>query len=347
MILTVDHSELYFNRLHGELARFEQLVAAVMGLYGGIQLLDDVYVLGRDRPGGDKKYPCMICAITHGNEVAGLVSLNAFLESLSLHEVVLDFPVVVALGNRKAALIGRRYVDADLNRCFALDETDRDVGYYEHQRAQDLEGILSDTEYLMDLHQTIGGSPKGFFIFSYSQPCYHFAHNILPYQDMVTYWSGPYTTEGICSDQYTRSQGGVAVTLELGSKGFENNQIAIGFQALLGTQGYVRRFHIQKQALSTSYHRGVGDPKIYVFHEVVAYPQIGEVKPIGTIDNFDHIHKGDVLGESSQCGTILAPVDGYALFPSLIHSGPQDLEQRPHELIRILKTIQVSDLPDL
>lgn len=349
-VLTGDAT--YFSQVQAELHRFEQLCAEVIGIYGGSQLLDDVYLLGQmaPRPGAaaqsSKKYPCVLGAITHGNEIAGLVSLNLFLETLSLHQVILDFPIVLILGNRKAALLGKRYVDADLNRSFALTPDQRETNCYEHSRAQELETVLEDTAYLMDLHQTIGTSPHGFYIFAYSQRCFHFSKNILPYQAIVTYWSGPYTTEGVCSDQFVYAHGGVAVTLELGTKGFNNYQAALGLQALLATQSYVRRFYLQNQPLSATLHSAPQPAQIYTWKSVVPYPATGAVTPSPHFDNFAPVSQGDVLGESSELGTMLAPADGLALFPSQIHSEAGDLTRRPHELIRILKPIELSELPD-
>lgn len=348
----------YFDRVVAELRHFEELVEAVIKLYGGVQLAHDVYLLGRgDKTrsvagGGSKhkirmpegkKYPCALGAITHGNEVAGLSAMNAFLEALSLHEVILDYPIVVMLGNRKAALEGKRYVESDLNRSFAMDPADRAGGCYEHSRAEELEDVLKDVAFYFDLHQTIGSSPKGFFIFSYSQTCYHFARRVLPYQEIVTYWTGNYTTEGICSDQFVRRKGGVGITLELGSKGFDNYQAAIGFQALLATQGYVRRYLIQGLSPDLPLHWSHQQGQVYTWKSVVRYPQTGMVKPNLEFGNFAEVKKGDILAEVSD-GTILAPESGLALFPNRIFS-EVGTTKRPHELMRILRPVSEDEFP--
>ena len=49
-LLTTENPESYFSRVQAELLRFDQLSTAVIDIYGGTQLFDDVYVLGHIPP---------------------------------------------------------------------------------------------------------------------------------------------------------------------------------------------------------------------------------------------------------------------------------------------------------
>ncbi|MCY4379999.1 MAG: succinylglutamate desuccinylase/aspartoacylase family protein [Proteobacteria bacterium] len=361
--MTNDNNKLshdYFTRVKGELDRFSELVTLVTSIYGGSQLGTDIYLLGAPEslpnikakdPAtpliaslNQKIYPLVISAIIHGNEIAGLTSMNRFLESLALHETILDYPIIVLLGNRKAALAGVRFIDADLNRSFALKGDERVKGCHEHARAGELEQHLKKAAFLLDIHQTIGQCSKGFFIFSYSKRSYHFARKILPYQDIVTYWPGPFTTEGICSDQFIEAHGGIGLTLELGSKGFHPYQAALGWQAMIGAQGYVRRYLLQQAPLDTPYHQALTPGPIFSPKAVVKYPQKGDVIPISPPDNFSEVYQGQKLAHSSEFGDIVSPTSGLALFASF-HQAKASERKRPHELLRILKLTHPSELP--
>ena len=292
-----------------------------------------------------KQYPLVFSALIHGNEVAGICSLNIFLEYLVLNVIELTFPLVVFLGNVQAAMKGVRYVVRDLNRCFDLKDQVTDQSTVELARVGELKKILSDSSYYLDLHQTIGTCPYGFFIFSYKDNCYHFAKSIAPKVKIVTYWTGNYTSEGMCSDQFVQENGGVAVTLELGDKGFIDDKISLGTQTLISAFCYVKHFIVEQKHSGGFFdiHSGFCLGDIYTWSLVVPYPPKGEVMPKLDFANFQYIKKGEEIAKLDG-EPIYSSVSGYVLFASMVHSKEQDL-YRPHELIRILKIVKEDDLP--
>ena len=61
-----------------------------------------------------------------------------------------DVPTVVFLGNVKAAEMGVRFVERDMNRSFNMD----DMATHEARRTKELEHILLESTFYLDIHQT-------------------------------------------------------------------------------------------------------------------------------------------------------------------------------------------------
>ena len=362
-----------------EIDHFRDLSNRLLAKYGGSELFDDVFCIGssndadafkssldnyqkqnhntkktksffKKKPSHfdslkSKRFPLVMSALIHGNEVAGVSSMNMFLEYLLYGSLELSFPLVVFLGNVQAAYKGLRYLDRDLNRCFALDENISTEDSVEVKRVNQLKQVLCDSAFYLDLHQTIGLCPIGFFIFAFRRSCFDFARSIAPRVDIVTYWTGAYTSEGMCSDQFVHNHGGVAVTMELGNKSFDCDKIALGLQGLLSALGYVKRFLVEGKSpeLHDKLHEAYNFGRIFTWLKIIEYPASGEVMPNLDLKNFQKINKGDKIA-TVDGQSICCDVDGYSLFASRLHA-TSDQIQRPYELIRILKIIQEDDLP--
>jgi len=130
-------------------------------------------VLGRieaPRPG-----PTLVCvAGLHGNEPAGVHALRRVFRALQDRRPELRGTFLGLTGNRRALASGRRFIDADLNRCWTRDRVEAwDAGRRAPSptRAEDAEaaGILGELKraftgrtgevYVLDLHTTSGHSP--------------------------------------------------------------------------------------------------------------------------------------------------------------------------------------------
>lgn len=68
-----------------------------------------------------KQTDLTIMAITHGNEVAGLAVLAAWLDLLATKCIELECRVALILGNLPAARQDKRFLEGDLNRSFGRD----------------------------------------------------------------------------------------------------------------------------------------------------------------------------------------------------------------------------------
>ena len=108
-----------------------------------------------------KKYPLTIMAVTHGNEVAGIKVLTQIAGLIESGLVHLPFNIVLQLGNFEASLANKRFIDRDLNRSFGREESNT----IEDRRARELETVLRETGYLLDIHQTIEPTKSPFLIF--------------------------------------------------------------------------------------------------------------------------------------------------------------------------------------
>lgn len=89
---------------------------------------------------------------THGNELLGIHLLKKWETKppLTPEQIELNWH----FGNPQAIQAVRRYIETDLNRCFATPPEEQVT--YEHHRAQELKNQHSDTppELLIDLHST-------------------------------------------------------------------------------------------------------------------------------------------------------------------------------------------------
>jgi succinylglutamate desuccinylase len=96
---------------------------------------------------------------THGNELTGVALVKKFecFPELIQRD---SLEVIAFLANPRAIAENRRYIDRDLNRCFAAHEL-RDPGLtsYEEKRAKEIEAILrpshqAGVDFIIDLHST-------------------------------------------------------------------------------------------------------------------------------------------------------------------------------------------------
>ena len=94
-----------------EIDEFRHLATEIVRQIGGEKGAPDAYLLGsKSEICESKKYPYVVSAIVHGNEVGGIASLNDF-EMYATGLIVRDIPVVVFLGNVKASELNKRFVE--------------------------------------------------------------------------------------------------------------------------------------------------------------------------------------------------------------------------------------------
>lgn len=324
-----------------EIDRFRHLATEIVRRIGGEKVAPDAYLLGsKSEICESKKYPYVVSAIVHGNEVGGIASLNDFLEMYATGLIVRDIPVVVFLGNVKASELNKRFVERDMNRSFNLNN---DVTH-EARRTQELDEILSNCHYYLDIHQTKKRSQCPFFIFPFQKTSFEFARSILPRTNIVCHWGQSFSAEGMCSDEYVNKKGGVGITLELGQNGFDPYHISIGLQGILSGYNYVRNKLFS--GISTSYFKSriAAKGEIYTWAEIVTYPQEGLVELDEGWDNFDKIEAGQRMG-SMNSEEMIAPRSGYMIFPNYTKIN-SSMQCRPKELYRIMKKISESQLPE-
>ena len=87
----------------------------------------------------------------HGNELIGIYLVRELKKrGIQLPGLVIDF----LLGNPKAIMECRRYIDKDLNRSFGPQALGEDSHIYEYERAKVIKRRLKGCDFLIDLHTT-------------------------------------------------------------------------------------------------------------------------------------------------------------------------------------------------
>ncbi len=287
-----------------------------------------------------KSIACTIMAITHGDEVGGLWALNTFLANLQPDTITA--PIAVILGNVAASKAGRRYLEKDLNRSFSAKGD-----FSEIKRAQELaDHVLSQTAFLLDIHQTIEPAREPFFIFPFEKNAYLWARTIDSKMAMVTHWGAAFSKDGMCTDAFVNSQGGVGLTVELGQAGIELKQLTKGVELIRAavasaSKTYHNQINNQNSnqedpSLKSFDEILKADRKIYTWAHTEPYPS-APVQLRDGLFNFLEVKHGESIGKVGgrelNCGA-----DGWLMFPKY---NRQNLQPPPAELYRVLK--QVTD----
>jgi succinylglutamate desuccinylase len=288
------------------------------------------------RPDGDSssRIDLLLMALTHGNEFGGLLVLNALCALLESGQVTPSISIGLMLCNVAAARRQVRQIERDLNRTFGRIEGET----LEDCRAREVEPIMRRARFSVDFHQTIEPSHMPFLVLAYEPMSLRFAHGILPGAPIVTHWGRPFSGEsngGCTSDEFIHRQGGIAVNVELGQKGADVYQVAVGLSVCLHAMA----------AVSVVNGGGALPPlsdelnPIYTWGDIVPYPD-GHVLLEPGLTNFQLIQAGQRLGALAG-DAILAPSSGYLLFPKYVGSST---EPRPAELYRLLRRASLDEL---
>lgn len=323
-----------------EIERFRYLIRSLVARVGGEEIVEDAFLVGERTALFGKSYPYVVSAIVHGNEVGGVASVNEVLENMLTGAVNFDVPVVFFLGNTKAASQNLRFIERDMNRSFNMD----DLATHEARRTKELEVILKETAFYLDIHQTKKASDNAFFIFPFKKESFLFARAMLPRQSIVTHWGKPFSSEGMCSDEYVNAHGGTGLTIELGQNGFDPYHVAIGYQSIIGGYQHVRDLLGGGEAALFKSSRVAELGEVYTWADIVPFPAAGKVQLDEGWHNFKPILKGQKMGAHDSFD-LLASSDGYMMFPNYTEVSENQTLARPSELYRIMRKISESDLP--
>jgi len=327
--------------IQGTISKFRSLAKQGFDGHHVRELIEDGFLItphSCEKADSRKEIGLTIMGITHGNEWAGSAILVSILEYIQSGLIKLPIPVAFILGNPKAALENKRFLERDLNRSFDRDQHE----LLEDKRARELEGVLQSTELLVDFHQTMLSCDRSFFIFPYSQSAFEFARDVNPRQTIVTHWGKPFSSDGRCTDEYVNLHGGVGISLETGQNGFELSQVAKGVEATLSAIRVAgeRRGTIKKHERLVE-----GKGEVMTFSEILLWPEKGVVKLNEGLTNFRFIKAGEEIG--CVDGEKIAPTKGgYIIFPKYLTVEQQSkLTVRPGELARFMEVIAETKLP--
>lgn len=267
----------------------------------------------------------VFCAIIHGDEVGAIPAFLDTIKKIETGEILCGGRITFFLGNVPAALKNKRFLEKDLNRSFNLEST-QDTSL-ERKRALALMQLLRGCDLLFDFHQTTRQSLYPFYAFGFEYQSYLWARVAGCTQMFVTRSANQsFSAGGMCVDEYVRSFGKPAVTLELGQRGFSEQakKIAeITIQRVLKAAEKCFRnvipcssHEIQSSAINTlkKISKKNQDLKflLTIYKEPFSHPQ---KKLIDGFVNFSYVHKNQVMGTDENGNEILAPDEGYVLFP--------------------------------
>lgn len=340
-----------------EIARFDDLFRRLPGLRPDliVERLCEFGFLVKPKSSavslpGTKRIGLGLMGLTHGNEWAGAAVLGNLAALIASGQVTPAVPTAFMLGNPWAARENKRFLDRDMNRSFARAANEQ----REERRARELADVLKECAYFLDYHQVSRPSDRPFFIFPFSRASFTLARAIAPRQTIVTHWGKPFSTEGMCSDEYVNGEGGVGLSLELGQNGFDPYQIAVGVDCGLWTMRAVTRaLEVGLKAAAAS--EGAADPylrlvpgeegELYTWAEIMPWPDGDHVELVDGLTNFKDLAPGAAIG-TVDGAPITVKSGGRVLFPKYMTREQQRvMESRPTELVRIMKRITEADLP--
>ncbi len=272
-----------------------------------------------------------IIAITHGNEVLGLPIVNRLIGEILAGKLMLSTEILFAAGNVPAAQAGKRFIDRDLNRSFALNSNES----AETIRARELETHFFDhCDYVLDLHQTIQPSHSPFFFFYYfSQRQFEFLNAVNPgLPVVVTLNDALHGQRGQTTNEYLKNQGKVCLTIELGEKGFFTDKFDLGLTIAKKMIAAVQNAEKTSAPMT--------NPERLLKIEVGYRVQHPGTRLNEGWRNLQEVVKDQLLGQSDG-GPIHSPISGYILFPK--YAPNPAIGQ---ELFCICKQIHPNELPN-
>lgn len=277
-------------------------------------LADRCFVL-KGEPGAfqDAQHDIGLCitGLIHGNEYGGLGVINRLLLSVLNGTVRPLFPVGIALGNVPAAFEELRFTEKDLNRVF----TNKDGNSYEERRSRELEPLIRRARFYIDLHQTIEPTKSPFFILGFHEESLQFANELDPELPVVTYNMQDRVENGMTSTGLSMSNGGIALTLELGQKGFGPDQLICGYEVVTRAVDLLNQSH---QKIRSSVRRILEsaiseDQSVFYFANKFENTS-GVADLVPGLNNFHPVRQGQRIGQDGR-QELLAPLDGFVLFP--------------------------------
>lgn len=263
----------------------------------------------------------VITGAVHGDEHCGTKAINRLIEAFDKEEIVLTSGKLILVPKCNPLAFERhtRFVDRNLNRYLFPKEN---PVHYEDYIDPILCGILNQADVLLDLHSY--ASPGGPFIFLSTNNDEEklFARDI-GIRDFVCGWAEAYGNnkkqdsdkEGMGTTEYTRSQGGIAVTLECGQH-LNEDAPDIGYEAALRALQHVG---LTNKISQSQQDNEKNTQRLVRMHDVF-YRQEGATLA-QEYRHFDPVSEGDVIAYDSEKNAIYtASCDGYIVLPK--HKAP-------------------------
>ena len=219
----------------------------------------------------------------HGDEVSGIHAIEKlFFDFFVGTRQLRRGSLTLARGNEQAIVAERRYLKHNLNRMYREEygpEIDRSS--YEYKRAQELESILHDCDYFLDLHSApTAGEP---FIVVEQFAVGFYAKLGIP--KIMTGWS-KFSSGAIGGDgeNYANAHGAKSATLESGSH-FDKRSNDVAYRSVVS-------FLSLLEMIPRPEPQPAAAPLELVDVYDVVLKEFDDFRYAGTVDNFKFIAKG-------------------------------------------------------
>jgi succinylglutamate desuccinylase len=311
-------------KLQAEINTFKRLAQS------GTELCSDGFVLQGERTNrlvGGRKIDVSFLALTHGNEVGGIAVINDIASQIIQGQIKTDLNVAFLLGNVEAALANKRFLSSDLNRSFGTVQTDDS----ETRRAKELAKIFLDSGFVVDFHQTQSPADSAFLISRFDATSFTIFRETSDLPAIV--YEGTFSENSMTTLNYHLANGGFGYGIELGEKGFDPKQIALGIALAEKTISNLS----ERKTLERTDHRSVkADPMTFTFAETIK-SHIGSYELSSDLRSMSIVSAGKPLARLDGMD-IVVDRDTRILFPRYpTESELLSKQGMPVEIVRTLR----------
>ncbi|WGL59644.1 succinylglutamate desuccinylase/aspartoacylase family protein [Pigmentibacter sp. JX0631] len=254
----------------------------------------------------------VIGSIVHGNETGSLPGVLQVIQNLIDKKIKYGGKISFFLGNKKASLENKRFIEDDLNRSFSPLENNKKSS--EKNRAEEIKKLLNTCDLFLDFHQTNKPCLEPFYIFTMHSISYSWARAIGCCNIFVTRRSNtPYSAEGMCSDEYVRLLNKPGLTLELGQQGISEKATNTCKLAIINSMQLMDLIQLKKRCIHNLARKKNELNILQIIYSEKFKTQ--QTKLVKEFINLEKVTKGQLLGAFLPGQDFYAPQDGYILFP--------------------------------
>ncbi len=263
-------------------------------------------------------------------EVGGIAGILSALKILRTHQPY-KINLIFIIGNPAAVQNGKRFVEHDLNRLFTNESN---LVSDESIRAREIMSVIKSSNAVIDLHQTIQPTLQPFYIFSEHKPSWSLANSIGGASIYIADQSFP--TDEKSADQFAQSLGIPGISVELSQMGLRQDAIDFATHVILQSAEV-----LNKQLESGVLEFGASGDEADSLQAIQVVEDILFENPKDQLlegwQNLSPVKRGEILGNRAYGSLILAPQDGFILFPKypLRDSQGYPLEATPRQMCLI------------
>lgn len=253
----------------------------------------------------------LFTALTHGNEVIGLQTVNLFLEKVIKSNISAPFTFAVLLNNLKAYEKNERFVDRDLNRSFHAGDKPKGVinieitKTYEYGRARQIEAAILKLrpKLIIDLHQTSAATLTPFVVAPEDGHMISMARALSAEWPIICFDAKGFSRDGHTLSEFARSAKISTLVIEISQNGFDQSLAREMCDKLFYLN--FANLILPKPIAETPYFK--------ITHQLTKQNQSAELLP-GLV-NLQPVSDGETLGYTPNGEEVKSPAPGLLIFP--------------------------------